>query len=135
MFFSWRNLCCRTIRTRAKVLVLYWTENKHSQRLCILQVIHAHTILLQDHLNKNKRNQQLLMIEKKIDDILQHWRSRIGLEKKQVVSNICFPLCGFFLRLTKNTTPSFLFMSTTCSVAFSFAWPRKLHSHAFVCDL
>lgn len=40
--------------------------------------------LAQDHLNKNKRNLQLLMIEKKIDDILQHWRSRIGLEKKQV---------------------------------------------------
>ncbi|KAL8571849.1 DnaJ subfamily C member 13 [Nucella lapillus] len=40
--------------------------------------------LAQDHLNKNKRNMQLLMIEKKIDNILQHWRSRIGLEKKQM---------------------------------------------------
>ncbi|KAK7507621.1 hypothetical protein BaRGS_00001556 [Batillaria attramentaria] len=39
--------------------------------------------LAQDHLNKNRRNLQLLMLEKKIDDILQHWRSRIGLEKKQ----------------------------------------------------
>ncbi|XP_076446613.1 dnaJ homolog subfamily C member 13-like isoform X1 [Babylonia areolata] len=40
--------------------------------------------LAQDHLNKNKRNLQLLLIEKKIDNILQHWRSRIGLEKKQM---------------------------------------------------
>ena len=56
--------------------------------------VHTSTVwngCLQDHLNKNKRNLQLLMIEKKIDDILQHWRSRIGLEKKQVVSSTCFP--------------------------------------------
>ncbi|BFZ15550.1 hypothetical protein BsWGS_18589 [Bradybaena similaris] len=40
--------------------------------------------LAQDHFNKNKRNQQLLLLEKKIDNLLQHWRSRIGLENKQV---------------------------------------------------
>lgn len=57
-------------------------------------IVHTSTVwngCLQDHLNKNRRNLQLLMIEKKIDDILQHWRSRIGLEKKQVVSSTCFP--------------------------------------------
>ncbi|XP_076459341.1 dnaJ homolog subfamily C member 13-like isoform X2 [Babylonia areolata] len=39
--------------------------------------------LAQDHLKKNKRNVQLQMIERKIDDALQHWRSRMGLMKKQ----------------------------------------------------
>jgi hypothetical protein len=48
--------------------------------------------VVQDHMNKNKRNLQLLILEKKVDDILQHWRSRIGLEKKQVVSMQLFPL-------------------------------------------
>ncbi|KAK0045772.1 dnaJ subfamily C member 13-like isoform X1 [Biomphalaria pfeifferi] len=39
--------------------------------------------LAQDHFNKNKRNQQLLILEKKIDNLLQHWRARIGLDNKQ----------------------------------------------------
>ena len=73
--------------------------------------VHTSTVwngCLQDHLNKNKRNLQLLMIEKKIDDILQHWRSRIGLEKKQVVSSTCFPslawnLCAFCMHAVAFT--------------------------------
>ncbi|XP_025080789.1 dnaJ homolog subfamily C member 13-like isoform X2 [Pomacea canaliculata] len=39
--------------------------------------------IAQEHFKKNKKNLQLVIIEKKIDDILQHWRARIGLEKKQ----------------------------------------------------
>ncbi|XP_046378006.2 dnaJ homolog subfamily C member 13-like [Haliotis rufescens] len=36
-----------------------------------------------DHQNKNKKNPQLQLFEKRIDGFLQHWRSRIGLETKQ----------------------------------------------------
>ncbi|XP_005092836.1 dnaJ homolog subfamily C member 13 isoform X2 [Aplysia californica] len=43
--------------------------------------------LAQDHFNKNKRNQQLLMLEKKIDNLLQHWRSRVGLDKSKQQQN------------------------------------------------
>ncbi|GFR63073.1 LOW QUALITY PROTEIN: DnaJ-like protein subfamily C member 13 [Elysia marginata] len=40
-----------------------------------------------DHFNKNKRNQQLLMLERKIDNVLQHWRARIGVNNKQQQQN------------------------------------------------
>lgn len=43
--------------------------------------------LAQDHFNKNKRNQQLLMLERKIDNLLQHWRARIGVNNKQQQQN------------------------------------------------
>ena len=39
--------------------------------------------LAQDIQNKNRRNPNLVIIEKKIDDFLQHWRSRIGLQKQK----------------------------------------------------
>ncbi|KAL5005925.1 hypothetical protein ScPMuIL_017083 [Solemya velum] len=39
--------------------------------------------LAQEHQNKLKKNPQLLLLEKKIDSFLQHWRARIGLESKQ----------------------------------------------------
>ncbi|XP_033727987.1 dnaJ homolog subfamily C member 13-like [Pecten maximus] len=37
--------------------------------------------MAQEIQKKNKKNPQLLMVEMKIDGFLQHWRSRIGLEK------------------------------------------------------
>ncbi|ESP01913.1 hypothetical protein LOTGIDRAFT_180237 [Lottia gigantea] len=37
--------------------------------------------LAQEHQNKNRRNAQIVILEKKVDEFLQHWRSRIGLEK------------------------------------------------------
>ncbi|KAK2150998.1 hypothetical protein LSH36_380g05005 [Paralvinella palmiformis] len=36
-----------------------------------------------EHEKKNKRNIQWKIIEKQIDHLLQHWRARIGLQKKQ----------------------------------------------------
>ncbi|XP_053386463.1 dnaJ homolog subfamily C member 13-like isoform X2 [Mercenaria mercenaria] len=39
--------------------------------------------LAQDHQNKHKKNLHIQMIEKKVDQVLQHWRARIGLESKQ----------------------------------------------------
>ncbi|KAL3854398.1 hypothetical protein ACJMK2_013668 [Sinanodonta woodiana] len=39
--------------------------------------------LAQEHQNRNKRNLQLQMIEKKVEEFLQHWRAKIGLETKQ----------------------------------------------------
>lgn len=46
--------------------------------------------LAQDHQNKNKKNPQLQLIEKKIENFLQHWRGRIGLEssKKQLQNDV-----------------------------------------------
>lgn len=40
---------------------------------------------LQDIQNRNRRNPNLVMIEKKVDELLQHWRARIGLEKNKQV--------------------------------------------------
>lgn len=39
--------------------------------------------LAQEHHNRHKKNLHIQMIEKKVDQLLQHWRSRIGLENKQ----------------------------------------------------
>ncbi|KAJ8321004.1 hypothetical protein KUTeg_002591 [Tegillarca granosa] len=39
--------------------------------------------LAQDIQNKNRKNPNLLLLEKKIDGFLQHWRQRIGLEKNK----------------------------------------------------
>lgn len=38
--------------------------------------------LAQEHHNRHKKNLHIQMIEKKVDQLLQHWRSRIGLENK-----------------------------------------------------
>lgn len=40
---------------------------------------------LQDIQNKNRRNPNIVMIEKKVDEFLQHWRARIGLQKQKQV--------------------------------------------------
>ncbi|XP_056011194.1 dnaJ homolog subfamily C member 13-like isoform X2 [Ostrea edulis] len=39
--------------------------------------------LAQDIQNRNRRNPNLVMIEKKVDELLQHWRAKIGLEKNK----------------------------------------------------
>ena len=47
----------------------------------------------QDIQNRNRKNPNLVMIEKKVDEFLQHWRARIGLEKnKQVELHTCMDL-------------------------------------------
>ena len=38
--------------------------------------------IFQEHHNRHKKNLHIQMIEKKVDQLLQHWRSRIGLENK-----------------------------------------------------
>ncbi|XP_064598102.1 dnaJ homolog subfamily C member 13-like isoform X2 [Liolophura sinensis] len=43
--------------------------------------------LAQDHQNRNRMNAQWRVIEKKIDNFLQHWRARVGLEKKQTAND------------------------------------------------
>ncbi|KAK6166630.1 hypothetical protein SNE40_023278 [Patella caerulea] len=37
--------------------------------------------LAQSEQNKNRRNPQLVILEKKVDEFLQHWKSRMGVEK------------------------------------------------------
>ncbi|KAK3083199.1 hypothetical protein FSP39_016526 [Pinctada imbricata] len=39
--------------------------------------------LAQDIQNRNRKNPNLVMIEKKVDEFLQHWRARIGLQKNK----------------------------------------------------
>ena len=39
-----------------------------------------------EHENRKKRNIQWKMIEKQVDQLLQHWRARIGLESRAVSS-------------------------------------------------
>ncbi|XP_052814797.1 dnaJ homolog subfamily C member 13-like isoform X2 [Mya arenaria] len=39
--------------------------------------------LAQDHQNRHKKNVHIQLLEKKVDQVLQHWRARIGLESKQ----------------------------------------------------
>ena len=34
--------------------------------------------------NKSRRNPQWKLIEKQLENVLIHWRARIGMEKKQV---------------------------------------------------
>lgn len=46
---------------------------------------HVCSHILQDIQNRNRRNPNLVMIEKKVDELLQHWRARIGLEKNKQV--------------------------------------------------
>ena len=40
-----------------------------------------------EHENRKKRNIQWKMIEKQVDQLLQHWRARIGLESRAVSWN------------------------------------------------
>ena len=61
--------------------------------VCVCVCVCAYILFIiyfKDHQNKNKRNPQLQLIEKKIENFLQHWRGRIGLEssKKQVITSI-----------------------------------------------
>ncbi|CAG2229949.1 DNAJC13 [Mytilus edulis] len=44
--------------------------------------------LAQDIQNKNRRNPNIVMIEKKVDEFLQHWRARIGLQKQKQQNDI-----------------------------------------------
>ena len=44
--------------------------------------------LAMEHENRKKRNIQWKMIEKQVDQLLQHWRARIGLESRAVGWNI-----------------------------------------------
>lgn len=44
--------------------------------------------LAQDIQNRNRRNPNLVMIEKKVDELLQHWRARIGLEKNKQLNEL-----------------------------------------------
>lgn len=37
-----------------------------------------------DAFNKSRKNPQWRLIEKQLENVLTHWRSRIGMEKKQV---------------------------------------------------
>ena len=38
--------------------------------------------------NRTRKNQQWRVIEKQLENVLIHWRARIGMEKKQVPLNI-----------------------------------------------
>ena len=57
-------------------------ETVFSVFIFIIKIIY---FCFQDIQNKNRRNPNLVIIEKKIDDFLQHWRSRIGLQKQKQV--------------------------------------------------
>lgn len=40
--------------------------------------------LASEAFNRNRRNPQWRVIEKQLENVLIHWRARIGMEKKQV---------------------------------------------------
>ena len=41
-----------------------------------------------EHENRKKRNIQWKMIEKQVDQMLQHWRARIGLKSRAVCTTL-----------------------------------------------
>ena len=49
------------------------------------------------------------MIEKKVDELLQHWRAKIGLEKNKQVRLVVKFYCSDFTRKKTNTIYSISF--------------------------